>query len=219
MKNLGWTLYSFSTSPFFWWWKRVSLVLLGKMFMKIKFMGISRAGQWLRLCAPNIGGLGLIPGQRTKILRATGHSQKNQPTNQSILHSWLCHLGLAPRTGGIWAAWGVQSSEGPRGGLSFYPSVWTSYLIFLKMFLLERLLVFQCIPAPACSYTMLPNWWGRDSCPQCQTLSLLNEYISEEPALFLVELCAHGHVLLLKSSNEPQLPFYMWPFNPDLSTT
>ena len=23
----------------------------------------------------------------------------------------------------------------------------------------------------------------------------------------------------LKSSNEPQLPFYMWPFNPDLSTT
>lgn len=93
MKNLGWTLYSFSTSPFFWWWKRVSLVLPGKMFIKIKLMGISRAGQWLRLCAPNIGGLGLIPGQRTKILRATGHSQKNQPTNQSILHSWLCHLG------------------------------------------------------------------------------------------------------------------------------
>ena len=61
-------------------------MLLGKMFMKIKFMGISRAGQWLRLCAPNIGGLGLIPGQRTKILRATGHSQKtNQPINQSYI--------------------------------------------------------------------------------------------------------------------------------------
>lgn len=46
-------------------------MLPGKMFIKIKLMGISRAGQWLRLCAPNIGGLGLIPGQRTKILRAT----------------------------------------------------------------------------------------------------------------------------------------------------
>ena len=216
MENLGWTLYSFPCSPFFWWWKRVSLVLLGKMFMKIKLMGISRAGQWLRLCAPN--DQGLIPGQRTKILHATGHSQKNQPTNQSILHSWLCHLGLAPRTGGVWAAWGVQSSEGPRGGLSFYPSV-DLLSHFLENVPIGETPIFQCIPAPACSYTMLPNWWGRDSCPQCQTPSLLNEYISEEPALFLVELCAHGHVLLLKSSNEPQLPFYMWPFNPDLSTT
>ena len=29
-------------------------------------LGISPMGQWLRLCAPNIGGWGSIPGQRTR---------------------------------------------------------------------------------------------------------------------------------------------------------
>ena len=38
------------------------------------------------------------------------------------------------------------------------PPIGTSCLIFLKMFLLERLLFFQCIHAPAYSYTILPNW-------------------------------------------------------------
>ena len=60
-------------------------MLLGKIFVEIKLTGISLAVQWLRLCASNVGGLGLIPGQRTKILHATGHSQKNQPANQSYI--------------------------------------------------------------------------------------------------------------------------------------
>ena len=33
---------------------------------KINFVGTSLVVQWLRLCAPNAGGLGLIPGQGTR---------------------------------------------------------------------------------------------------------------------------------------------------------
>ena len=32
--------------------------------------------QWLRLCAPNAGGMGLIPGQEVKIPYIAEHSQK-----------------------------------------------------------------------------------------------------------------------------------------------
>ena len=32
--------------------------------------------QWLRFCASNAGGMGLIPGQGTKIPHATGWGQK-----------------------------------------------------------------------------------------------------------------------------------------------
>ena len=32
--------------------------------------------QWLRLCAPNVGGTGWIPGQGSKIPQVTLHSQK-----------------------------------------------------------------------------------------------------------------------------------------------
>ena len=38
--------------------------------------GTSMAVQWLRLCAPIAGGVGLTPGQGTKILHATWYSQK-----------------------------------------------------------------------------------------------------------------------------------------------
>ena len=34
--------------------------------------------QWLRLCASTAGGLGLIPGQGTKIPHATWHNQKKK---------------------------------------------------------------------------------------------------------------------------------------------
>ena len=36
------------------------------------------AVQWLRLLAPNTGGMGLIPSQGTKILHAACHSQKKK---------------------------------------------------------------------------------------------------------------------------------------------
>ena len=32
----------------------------------LESVGTSLVVQWLRLCAPNAGGLGLIPGQRTR---------------------------------------------------------------------------------------------------------------------------------------------------------
>ena len=42
--------------------------------------------QWFRLCAPNAGSMGLIPGLGTKILHARWHSQKmNKQTNKYIL--------------------------------------------------------------------------------------------------------------------------------------
>ena len=36
----------------------------------IPFGGTSLAVQWLRLCAFSKGGTGLVPGQRTKVLKA-----------------------------------------------------------------------------------------------------------------------------------------------------
>ena len=39
-------------------------------------LGTSQAVQWLRLHASNAGGMGLIPGQGTKIPHATGWGQK-----------------------------------------------------------------------------------------------------------------------------------------------
>ena len=35
------------------------------------YRGASLAVQWLRLCTPNAGGAGLIPGRGTRILHAT----------------------------------------------------------------------------------------------------------------------------------------------------
>ena len=33
---------------------------------KILYVGTSLVAQWIRLCTPNAGGLGLIPGQATR---------------------------------------------------------------------------------------------------------------------------------------------------------
>ena len=56
-------------------------------------METSLVVQWFRLCASTAGDVGLIPGWGTKILHATGHSQKNilyalNPAHL-LLHKWL----------------------------------------------------------------------------------------------------------------------------------
>ena len=43
---------------------------------EIKISRTSLGVQWLRLCTPNAGGMGLIPGWGTKIPHATQHGQK-----------------------------------------------------------------------------------------------------------------------------------------------
>ena len=45
--------------------------------------GDSRAIQWLRLCAPNAGGMSLIPGRGTKIPHATKCRQKKKGKGQT----------------------------------------------------------------------------------------------------------------------------------------
>ena len=40
--------------------------------------------QWLRLCASNVGGVGLIPDQGTKISDAVGHGQKKKGKKKKI---------------------------------------------------------------------------------------------------------------------------------------
>ena len=46
------------------------------LFEKNFIEGTSLAVQWLRLCASAAGGVGLIPGRGTEILRAAQHGQK-----------------------------------------------------------------------------------------------------------------------------------------------
>ena len=54
------------------------------------FWGTSLVIQWLRLCASNVGVVGSIPGQGTKILCALLHGQKTKTkTPQSIGHFLL----------------------------------------------------------------------------------------------------------------------------------
>ena len=54
----------------------VNLKLLQKKSITVS--GTSLAVQWLRLCTSSIGGIGSIPGQRTKIPHATWCSQKKK---------------------------------------------------------------------------------------------------------------------------------------------
>ena len=58
-------------------------LLWGKM--QNDCQGTSQVVQWLRLCASNAGGMGLIPGQGTKILHVTLCSQKKKKA--TVLHS------------------------------------------------------------------------------------------------------------------------------------
>ena len=51
-------------------------VLISPSFLKDIFR-TSQVVQWLRLCAPNAEGMGLIPGQGTKIPHAVGVAKIN----------------------------------------------------------------------------------------------------------------------------------------------
>ena len=48
-------------------------------------MGLNLAAQWLTLCASNAGGVGLIPGQGTKIPQAMQLSKKKKKKAQRYL--------------------------------------------------------------------------------------------------------------------------------------
>ena len=57
----------------------VSLALLtDSQSFKMERFGTSLVVQWLRLHAPNAGGMGSIPGLGTKILRAPRHSKEKK---------------------------------------------------------------------------------------------------------------------------------------------
>ena len=45
--------------------------VIWNLIFKKQTLGTSLAVQWLRLCTPNAGGMGSIPGQGTKIPHAT----------------------------------------------------------------------------------------------------------------------------------------------------
>ena len=58
-------------------------------------LGTSLVAQWLRLCAPNTGDTGSIPGQETKISHDAEHGkkiyiklQKSITTCQEFVHSF-----------------------------------------------------------------------------------------------------------------------------------
>ena len=61
-------------------------------------MGTSLEVQWLRLCAPNGGGTGSIPGRRTKILHCTAKRKRKavmSGTAQQVLLDWVCRSLLS----------------------------------------------------------------------------------------------------------------------------
>ena len=53
-------------------WKNTSLI------KKVERKDQRGVNWWLRLHSPNAGGMGLIPGQETKISQATSHGQKEK---------------------------------------------------------------------------------------------------------------------------------------------
>ena len=57
--------------------------------------------QWLRLCAPNLGGTGSIPGQEIKIPHAEQCGQEKKRPNEG--RKWLdeYHHYLIHRSGGL----------------------------------------------------------------------------------------------------------------------
>ena len=59
------------------WMQRQVIQMLYDPY-KNQLVGTSLVVQWLRLCAPNAGGMGLVPGWGTKILHATQLGQKKK---------------------------------------------------------------------------------------------------------------------------------------------
>ena len=57
--------------------------------LRINMLGTSLVAQWVRLCAPNAGGLGLIPGQVARFhMHATtnsSHATTKEPASQTKL--------------------------------------------------------------------------------------------------------------------------------------
>ena len=56
-------------------------------WIKKIYIGTSLVAQWLRFCASTIGGVGLIPGQGTKIPHATWCGQKKKEKRKENVHT------------------------------------------------------------------------------------------------------------------------------------
>ena len=67
-------------------------------FKKV-FIGNSLAVQWLRLCGPNAGGPGSIPGRGTKILHAARRGQKKKKKGLYTFITHECTKKDCPRGG------------------------------------------------------------------------------------------------------------------------
>ena len=52
------------------------------------------AVQWLRLCAPNAGGMGSIPGRGTKILHSAARATPTLPQKKKEKEMATAYLGL-----------------------------------------------------------------------------------------------------------------------------
>ena len=80
--------------------------------------------QWVRLCASTTGGMGLIPGQRIKILQATQHAPISTPTKKkkgrelSFGPGDVENLILPPKAlrGLEWSAWVSRAERFPGFG-------------------------------------------------------------------------------------------------------
>ena len=68
-----------------WPWGSVAFLSFGFILCEDNDWGTSQAVQWLRLCAPNAGATGLIPGWGSKIPRAAQRGQKTRKWLSSCL--------------------------------------------------------------------------------------------------------------------------------------
>ena len=75
----------------------VILLVIREKQIKIKYSGTSLMVQWLRLHAPNVGGVGLIPGQGTRGFPG-GLVVRNLPANVEDGGS-IPRLGRSPGEG------------------------------------------------------------------------------------------------------------------------
>ena len=65
-----------------------------KLKWGLKNTGTSLAGQWLRYCTPNAGGMGSIPGQGIKILYAAGTAPPQKKGKKKIYIYTHTHIYL-----------------------------------------------------------------------------------------------------------------------------
>ena len=69
--------------------------------------------QWLRLCASNQGGTGLIPGQGTKIPCVMWHSQKIKEfkTTVGIIHIAITTKKILLHKDKVWEVWSKKENK------------------------------------------------------------------------------------------------------------